>query len=406
MKTPSVCVVGLGYIGLPTALLLAQAGNFVVGFDTDERKISSLKKKTLPFHENGLEDLFLKVQSKKTFEATAEIQAADTFIIAVPTPQSNGTADLKYILSALELMKPVVKDGDTIVLESTVGPRDCIDHILPIIHSWQKKIGFGHCPERAIPGNTLREMVTNDRIIGSEDVTDGEKIAKLYRTFVKGEVFLTTTTIAAACKVMENTFRAVNIALANEFVQIADALQFNVWEAIGLANHHPRVSIHSPGPGVGGHCIPIDPWFFTHSLTQPTLIEHALRINESMPEYVMEQLKILIKRYHLSKPTVGILGYAYKKNVDDPRESPAESLKNIVAKEFSVMVTDPFVDAKKFHLQSQEEVLKKSDVLILVTDHDVYKEIDFTKYRNITCVLDTRHILKGPFVHYLGDTTQ
>ncbi len=386
-----VTMLGLGYIGLPTALLLANAGVTVNGYDIDKKKISSLKENRLFFEENGLETLFKSVQKKRTFTPTTALEHSDIYIIAVPTPAKKGSAELKYVLSALESIKAVFRAGDLIIVESTIAPRDCVDVLIPEIAKWNKKFLFAHCPERAIPGNTLYEMVHNDRIVGGNDQESNKQTVKLYSKFVTGKLFTTNPTTAAACKVMENTYRAVNIALANEFADIAKKLDFNVWEAIELSNKHPRVTIHQPGPGVGGHCIPIDPWFFIDPKNKVQgLIEKSLLINENMAETVTQEVILLAKKHKIKKPKIGLLGYAYKKNVDDTRETPTKKLHELFAEKFEVLLTDPFIKNEGF--ETLEKVLSTVSVIVLSTDHDTYKKINFSKYPNIVFVYDTRNI--------------
>lgn len=387
----SVSVLGLGYIGLPTALLLAEGGASVYGYDTSKKRREMLEKGDLPFKENGLGELFERVKKKHEFHVTGGIQSCDFYIVSVPTPQIDGKTDLQYVKAAVQSIRDVFQDGQTIVIESTIGPRDCVDTLIPLVESWGKKFHFVHCPERAIPGNTLHEMVQNDRIIGGDTKESAQKAQKLYVTFVRGSIYCTDTIVAASCKVMENTYRAVNIALANEFAQLAEELGFNVWEAIELANKHPRVHIHQPGPGVGGHCIPIDPWFFVGESSHATLIKHALLKNENMAEYIAEKLKIAIQSAGVKKPSIAILGYAYKKNVDDFRETPAEQLRTILAKHYPVLVTDRFV--KNPFIVDEEKVLSTTNVWIVATDHTYIQTIDLGKYPNLKCIYDTRNCL-------------
>ena len=234
-------------------------------------------------------------------------------------------------------------------------------------------------------------MIHNDRIIGGIDSNSNQETEKLYSSFVTGKIFLTDPTTAAACKVMENTYRAVNIALANEFAQIASELDFNVWEAIELSNKHPRVNIHSPGPGVGGHCIPIDPWFFVNSQgTSEGLIEKSLKINESMPKLVLKEVDVLCKKHNIKNQKIGLLGYAYKKNVDDSRETPTQKLFDLFSKKYEVKINDPYINNKEF--EELDKILSESNIIILSTDHDIYKKIDFSKYKNIVFIYDTRNL--------------
>jgi UDP-N-acetyl-D-mannosaminuronic acid dehydrogenase len=394
----TVCVVGLGYIGLPTALLMAQAGLTVFGFDVDEQKIEKLRKGELPFKEVGLAKLFKEVRKTKRFLPVNEIPIADAYLIAVPTPYKNKAADLKYVKKALQMIKSAFPTKGTIVIESTIGPRDCDETLIPLINEWNKPYIFAHCPERAIPGSTLHEMVHNDRIVGGRTREEAKQVVKLYQTFVRGKVFATTATVAASVKVMENTYRATNIALANEFAQIASTIGFDVWEAIDLANKHPRVSIHQPGPGVGGHCIPIDPWFFVQD-SPKGIVEASLKKNESMPAYVTTEILNIIKANKINKPIVGILGYAYKKNVDDSRETPAKALFELMSEHCQVYIADPFchksMEAQSLPVLPTEQLLAKVNIIILATDHDQFKKIHFNQHPHIRVVYDTRNMFSS-----------
>ena len=280
-----ICVLGLGYIGLPTALLFAQKFT-VVGVDINEKIITTLNKGSLPFVEKGLEKLYHK--GRKNFTATTTIEPADAFIIAVPTPleESLKIADLQFVRHAAEMIAPHLKRGNLVILESTVPPCTSENVVLPILekHGVKKdEFLYVHCPERAIPGNTLFEMINNDRIIGGINHDSSHVAKELYASFVKGNLLITDTKTAEFVKLMENTSRDVNIALANEFAKIASDMHINVWEAINLANRHPRVKILQPGPGVGGHCIAIDPWFLTETSINAQMISLARTINDSMP---------------------------------------------------------------------------------------------------------------------------
>lgn len=404
---PEVTILGLGYIGLPTALLLAEKGIQVDGIDISQEKKTLLRSGKLPFEEKGLNTLFSRVKRKGTFQIAEKIKSSDYYLIAVPTPQIQGKADLTFVKQALQSIQPFFKNNQSIIIESTVGPRDCIDELIPIIASWGKSFHFAHCPERAIPGNTLHEMIHNDRIIGGDTTFSAQKVADLYKRIIKGKIYLTSTVVAASCKVMENTYRAVNIALANEFSQLAEELDFDVWEAIELANKHPRVQIHQPGPGVGGHCIPIDPWFFVGNSSSAQVISTALKKNEKMAQYISLQIRDDIKSLELQNVTIAILGYAYKKNVDDFRETPAEALRKSLVTDFQVLVSDPFVSIPM--LVSEDKALSESNVWIIATDHDVYRELKLDKYPHLKYIYDARGCLtpqqkqsfKGK-VHVLG----
>ncbi|MEZ5975020.1 MAG: nucleotide sugar dehydrogenase [Planctomycetota bacterium] len=387
----TVSVVGLGYIGLPTALLLADAGVSVAGFDLDEEKCAALQDDQLYFEEPGLPELFASVRAKGTFRAGA-LQAADVYLVAVPTPTHAGKADLRYVLSALESIQPLAKTGDLIIIESTIGPRDCAETLIPTIEAWPAQVHFAHCTERAIPGSTLHEMVHNDRIVGGHGPEATRIATELYARFVRGRIFPTDPTTAAVCKVMENTYRAVNIALANEFAQLAETYEFDIWEAIELTNKHPRVQVHSPGPGVGGHCIPIDPYFFLDGTERSALIQRSLAINESMPQYVASEVRTLIAEHSIEKPVICLLGYAYKKNVDDARETPAAQLAENLASCGPILLSDPHVKRPGIH--DTDNALCQANVVVLVTDHDAYRGLDFAKYPNVRLIYDTRNALR------------
>ena len=394
MRSKKICVVGLGYIGLPTALLFAKAGHDVVGLDVDGFKISSLNNKTLYFEEEGLSELFEPLYDNGAIAFTTETPKADVYIIAVPTPTDRGKADLKYVLAALETIRPRLTADSVVILESTVGPRDCVDIIWPLLRSYKKTNKFALCTERAIPGSTLVEMVENDRVIGADDDQTGKQVVELYGSFVKGQICQTGLTTAAVCKVMENTYRSVNIALANECAKLSAELDFNVWEAIDLANQHPRVNIHSPGPGVGGHCIPVDPYFLVSKNKTNSIIGRSLQVNESMPEYVSEQISSLVSGRHSNVKTICLLGCSYKKNVDDMRESPTFVVKKFLETAgFLVVLSDPFVAGKE--IETTKSGLQRSDAVAVIVDHDQYRNIDFSEYENIDFVYDTRNCVSS-----------
>jgi len=388
-----ISVIGLGYIGLPTSLLLADNGHEVFGVDKNESKIFDLKNNILPFQEKGVEDLYESVIKKESFKSGTTTVESDVYILAVPTPVDQGKVDLSFVYSALESIKPVFRSGDLVILESTVGPRDCKDKIIPQIESWNKDFKFAHCSERAIPGNTIHEMIHNDRVIGGIDDASSELAKAMYLSFVKGNIFVTDPTTAAACKVMENTYRSVNIALANEFSKIAKKIDIDVWEAISLANKHPRVDILQPGPGVGGHCIPVDPYFFIEN-TEGSFIEHSLNVNEQMPNFICSEVEKKITELGVNNPVIGILGYSYKKNVDDIRETPSAKIKKILSEKYKVLVNDIHHDPENNIFISVDELLKEASVVVLATDHDEYGPINFDNFNNIEFVYDTRNLYR------------
>jgi UDP-N-acetyl-D-mannosaminuronic acid dehydrogenase len=391
-----ISVLGLGYIGLPNALLLASNGHEVIGIDIDSNKIDMINNGELPFEEPGLSDLFS--EAKPNFKASTEVEESEVYIIAVPTPldKEMKMANLKAVKSASQMIAEKVKDGDLVILESTVPPGTSKNFIIPILKKHgEKEIFYSHCPERAIPGKTLYEMQNNDRIVGGLDEDSTRKTVDLYGSFVKGNMFETDVTTAEFIKLMENTYRDINIALANEFALISEEIGIDVWEAIKLANKHPRVDILSPGPGVGGHCIAIDPWFMVEKSSKSKIVTLAREINDFMPIQVVRNAKELIFESGIPKwsnPKITILGMAYKGNVDDTRESPAFKVQRIAESEgIDVSFYDPHIESNGLSL---EEAVEDSDCLILITDHDVFQEIDpkklLIRHKN---VVDTRNIL-------------
>ncbi len=385
LETKTVSVVGMGYMGLPTALLLAQAGHNVHGFDINEKKVAELNQGICIFDEPGLSELLTSARSTGNFHVATSLKPADVFIIAVPTPHHDQKCDLSYVLKAAQSVAEVAKTGDLVIVESTIKPKTCVDHVAPIFKKMNKTVEVVHCPERAIPGDTLRELVHNDRIIGSMTEEGGMRTKALYSSFVKGKIFTTDVTVAEVAKLMENTYRDINIALANEFSLLADELNFNVHEAIKLANRHPRVNILSPGPGVGGHCIAIDPWFLTEDTQSGKLISTARMINDGMPKAVVKRLQ---KKLGALPKKVGILGVAYKKNVDDARETPALHIwEELIAQGCEVKAHDPLVKAWDYPVEKNLDSFSDwADAFLLVTDHDDYKSFHTKKF-----LLDTRN---------------
>ena len=411
-----ISVLGLGYIGLPTALLFASAGYEVVGIDVNERKVEMLNRGELPFQEPGLDELFEK--AKDNFRATPEVEESDVFLIAVPTPLDEHTkaADLRYVKSAAEMIYPKLRKGNLVILESTVPPRTTERLLIPLLEKSGLKAGADfhvvHCPERAIPGRTIYEMVHNDRIIGGITPESAELARKLYSSFVKGNIYLTDATTAEFVKLIENTYRDVNIALANELAQIAEEYGINIWEAIELANKHPRVNLHRPGPGVGGHCIAIDPWFVIQNSSNGKMIALARHVNDTMPNYTLRKVREMLGE--VEYPTVTVLGVAYKGNVDDARETPALRFIKLAENDgFRVKVYDPLVKEFEYPLLSLEEAVKDSDCIVVITDHEVFKFLDPEKIGKLMrnkCVFDARNILNhrkwkeaGFKVRVLGD---
>jgi len=392
-----ICVLGLGYIGLPTALLFAQKYD-VVGVDINKEVVEKVNKGKSPFDEPGLDDLFEK--AKNNFVAMTEVEEGDVFLIAVPTPLERAVkvADLKYVRLAAEMVYPYLNRGNLVILESTVPPGTSERLVIPILERSKLKAGefyFVYCPERAIPGNTVYEMIHNDRIIGGFDKRSGELAKDLYSSFVKGNLYLTDIRTAEFVKLMENTYRDISIALANEFAQIAEESRINVWEAIELANKHPRVNILKPGPGVGGHCIAIDPWFLTENSTKCKMISLAREINDSMPNYVLQTVRKLLE--DVRDPIITVFGVAYKGDVDDTRETPALKFIKLAENEgYRVKIYDPHVKNFEYEILDYKEAVEGSDCIVLITDHSVFKEIDPEKVSKLMRrrnVVDSRNIL-------------
>lgn len=397
-----LCVLGMGYIGLPTALLFANNGIEVVGVDVNEKVVSTLHQGKMHFEENGFQELLDSAMEKESFRASTKVEESDVFLVAVPTPFDTEfrMADLKYVISACEMVVPHLKKGNLVIIESTIPPKTCEKRVRKILEQSGLKASqdfyISHCPERAIPGNTLHEMVNNDRVIGGLDEKATELTRDLYSSFVKGNLYLTTSTTAEMIKLMENTYRDVNIALANELSMLAEDYDINIWEAIEIANKHPRVNIHKPGPGVGGHCIAIDPWFLTENANNSSLITLARNINDSMPIHVLKKVKEIVNG--IENPVITVFGVAYKGDIADTRATPALKFIKLAEKEgFTIKIYDPFVKEFEYPILSLEEAVEGSDCIVVLTDHSEFREMNLKKLsENISFlnIIDTRNIIK------------
>ncbi|WP_292518329.1 nucleotide sugar dehydrogenase [Methanoculleus sp.] len=408
-----ICVLGLGYIGLPTALLFAANGADVVGVDVKQDVVDCLNHGNLPFKEPGLEDLYR--DAKHQFIARTEPEAADAFLIAVPTPLDPATkvSNLSYVKAAADAIAPHLRKGDLVILESTVPPGTSERVIIPRLEKSGVTVGeflYAHCPERAIPGRTLHEMAGNCRIIGGYDRDSTDKATSIYQTFVSGQIYQTDTRTAEFVKLMENTCRDVNIALANEFAQLAEECGINVWEAITLANKHPRVTVLNPGPGVGGHCIAVDPWFLTENSTRCRMVSTAREVNDSMPNYVLHVVRSLLAG--IRDPTISIFGVAYKGDVGDTRESPAFKFIQLAENEgYAIRCHDPYASEFPHPLMDAADAASGSDCIVVLTDHDCFRAIEPAGLRMRTkFVIDARNVLdhekwtgQGFAVRVLGD---
>lgn len=401
-----ISVIGLGYIGLPTSLAIAAAAKYqVVGVDINKDVVSSLKKKELTFQENGLQELFDKaVLSGIRFET--EIMDTDTYIIAVSTPYDSISkkVDMKYVAAAFLDVLKVCTDGATVVIESTVSPGSIDRHIRPLIAESGKQIKIAHAPERIIPGSMIYELEHNSRVIGVDDHETGKKLQELYGSFCKGEIVLTDIRTAEMSKVVENTFRDINIAFANELAKICRCDHMDVYEIIRIANKHPRVNILSPGPGVGGHCISVDPWFLVGDYPGlANIILAARKINDSMPEFVLERVYDIMREKHMDDLSrVGIYGLTYKENVDDVRESPTLQLLECMKKHLAppLLCYDPYIETKIVDRQVFDfnTFADSVDFVVIMVGHrEIFEKFNLIKDK---VILDTRKCVPGE-VYYL-----
>lgn len=390
-----ITILGMGYIGLPTAIAFARAGFVVNGFDVNTEVINSLKKGYVHIVEPDLQEAFSEVFNEKKLIPINELNKSDVFIIAVPTPfkkdHQEKIADLSYVESAAKMVSKVLEKGNLVILESTVPPMTTkmMTDIL------EKESGIprenfmtAHCPERVLPGRILFELENNDRIIGVEKKEAGEYTKEIYKTMVKkGTCYVTDDITAEMCKLVENTFRDINIAFANELSVICDKLNIDVFKLIELANKHPRVNILTPGSGVGGHCLAVDPWFIVEKFPkEANVIREARLINDYKPRFIANKVDNILKGNKNLK--IGILGLAYKPDIDDLRESPAIEIAEILRdKGYNVIVCEPNIRKKevnKFELYTFSEIIDKSDYLVLTQGHKEFKEnINKLKEKNI-----------------------
>jgi len=381
-----ICVLGLGYIGLPTASTFATHGLKVVGVDVNPAVVSTLQSGQIHIHEPGLRTLVQAAVGSGNLIVRPAPEEADAFIIAVPTPFfDDKRADMRAVISATEAIVPHLRRGNLVVLESTSPPRTTVDLVKPILERSGMKAGIDfslvYSPERVLPGQILRELIENARVIGGFDRSSAEAGRDLYATFVLGEIFLTDATTAEMCKLMENTYRDVNIAIANEFSRLAERFGIDVWEAISLANRHPRVRILNPGPGVGGHCISVDPWFLVEAAPDITsLIRTARQVNDSQPAEVVELVRRALEG-QLEGRKVAALGLSYKPDVDDLRESPAIEVAHLLQKAGAVVTCfEPFKPESDIPglktVPTLAQAIDEADVLLLLVGHAGLRSID------------------------------
>lgn len=399
-KFENICVVGLGYIGLPTASLLATKGYKVHGVDVSPKVVETINRGNIHIVEPGLDILVKSAVQSGNLKAGLEPIESDVFIIAVPTPFKEGKRpDLSYVESATRVITSYLKPGNLVILESTspVGTSDEV--VAEIIKDSGFTIGedvfVAHCPERVLPGRILIELVENDRVVGGVDELSTQLAIEFYETFVSGEVLAATAKTAEMVKLTENSFRDVNIAFANELSMICDREGISVWDVISLANRHPRVNILNPGPGVGGHCIAVDPWFIVdRSPEESQLIRTAREVNDRKPEWVIERVRNKAAKF--KKPVIGCLGLAFKADVDDLRESPAvEIVERLIDEKLGdVLICEPMIASHPhYDLSSLEHVLKNSDILVLLVDHKPFKKIKPTMVSE-KILIDTRGVIR------------
>lgn len=419
MSFETISVVGLGYIGLPTAAVFAARKKKVIGVDVNPHAVATINRGDIHIIEPDLDIVVRAAVTEGYLRATTTPEPADAFLIAVPTPfKGDHEPDLSYIESASKAIAPVLKKGDLVILESTspVGATEKMsawlaearpDLSFPQTHSELSDIRIAHCPERVLPGHVLRELIENDRIIGGMTTMCSDAAMRLYKTFVEGKCIITDARTAEMCKLTENSFRDVNIAFANELSIICDKLEINVWELIRLANHHPRVNILQPGPGVGGHCIAVDPWFIvSRTPDEARLIRVAREVNDSKPQWVLDQVRLAIGKYLQENPsktakdvTVACLGLAFKPDIDDLRESPSLEITLQIAEIHpgNVLAVEPNIERLPARLEGAvilcdiDQALTTADVVVLLVDHTAFKKIPKNRLSSLK-IIDTRGI--------------
>lgn len=424
MKFNTICIIGLGYIGLPTAAVFASRKIKTIGVDINQKAVDTINRGEIHIVEPDLDLVVHAAVTEGYLRATTQPEPADAFLIAVPTPFKDGhQPDMGYIESAAKSIASVLKRGDLVILESTspVGATEQMaawlaearpDLTFPQSHGEDSDIRVAHCPERVLPGHVLRELVQNDRVIGGMTHKCSKAAASLYTTFVQGECVVTNARTAEMCKLTENSFRDVNIAFANELSIICDKLDINVWELIRLANRHPRVNILQPGPGVGGHCIAVDPWFIVSAAPdEAKLIRTAREVNDNKPDWVIAKVKLAIAEHLMAHPEktvrdvhVACLGLAFKPDIDDLRESPSAAIARCIASlhHGPVFAVEPNIQELPAHwgtdleLKSINEALALSDVVVILVDHKEFKNLPPQALAGKHCI-DNKGLLRPQF---------
>jgi UDP-N-acetyl-D-mannosaminuronic acid dehydrogenase len=383
-----ICVVGLGYIGLPTAALLANRDYEVHGVDVVKETVDTINRGEIHIVEPELDTFVKSAVNSGKLKASLKPDFADVFIIAVPTPFHKGyVPNIDYVISATKSIAPYVKEGNIVILESTspVGTTDKIAEVLKENGVDIEKVYISHCPERVLPGQIMRELVENDRIVGGINEESTKQTANFYRSFVQGEVLETDAKTAEMAKLTENSFRDVNIAFANELSILCDKFGIDVWELRELANRHPRVNILYPGVGVGGHCIAVDPWFIVHAGGEDAkIIKTAREVNTYKTEWVIEKIKneaLKFENQNGKKPTIACMGLAFKADIDDLRESPALYItRRLIAEKLEILAVEPNIEHfDEFTIYSYKEALQKADIIVLLVGHKEFKNLKMDK---------------------------
>ena len=402
-----VNVIGLGYIGLPTALMMASHGVEVIGTDYNKELVATLNAGKTTFKEKGLDELFQDALNAGV-KFTTEYQVTDTYIVSVPTPYDKFSkkVDACYVVAAVKDVLKVAPKGATLVIESTVSPGTIEKSVRPVLETeGRTDINLVHAPERIIPGNMVYELLHNNRTIGADDKAIGEKVKELYASFCQGEIVVTDIKTAEMTKVVENTFRAVNIAFANELAKICRHDNMDVYEIIRICNMHPRVNILQPGPGVGGHCISVDPWFLVGDYPSlAKVIDESMKTNDGMPDFVLNRIYEIMKEKGMTDITrVGLYGLTYKENVDDMRESPTLQLLESQERHLAtgLKVYDPFIEkdvvANQYH--NLDEFLEAVDFVVIMVKHNEIKE-QMAKLEG-KVILDCHNIINLPGVYHI-----
>jgi len=405
MQNEKICVVGLGYIGLPTAALLANRGYEVHGVDVVHSTVDTINRGEIHIAEPELDTFVKSAVNSGKLKADTKPTEADVFIIAVPTPFHDGfVPNIDYVVSATKSIAPYVKEGNIVILESTspVGTTDKVEEVLKENGVDTSKLYIAHCPERVLPGQIMRELVENDRIVGGTTPEATQKTVEFYKTFVRGEVLSTDAKTAEMAKLTENSFRDVNIAFANELSMLCDKFNIDVWELISLANRHPRVNILQPGAGVGGHCIAVDPWFIVHAGGEDAkIIRTAREVNTYKTEWVIEKIKnsaLEFEKENGRTAKVACMGLAFKPNIDDLRESPAlyiakrltDELNDVVCVEPNISIDAEFKTqgSKVLSLIDYQEAIKDADIVVFLVAHDEFKDLKVSNSLDFCGVLE------------------